>query len=146
MRISHVLFILGMAIPGCGSGMMSGSDDMRRAVGDAIDEGQTHGSAARAVATMQAMFDDVDRHTSRMDAIMDDMGNDMDSMQHCSGIQSMRNLRDRIRTGLDLHAATIHTLTNMDDARGEVEDHVGTMGTMLGDMRTMLDGTHCNGW
>ena len=145
MRIPNVLFILGMAIPGCGGGMMAGSGDMRGAVGDAIDEGQTHVTAARTVATMQAMFDDVDRHTSRMDAIMDDMGTDMESMRGCSGIESMRNLRDGMRTELDVHTVTIHTLANIDDARAEVEHHVGTMGTMLGDMGTMLDGTHCSG-
>lgn len=145
MRTPHLLLILAAALAGCG-GMMTGSDAMRGAVGDAVDEDQTHLSLARTILTMPAMFDEVDRHTSRMDAIMDDMRMNMGSMQHCSGIESMINLRDGMRAELDAHAGTMHAMVDMDAARAEVESHVGTMGTMLGEMGTMLDGTHCSGW
>jgi hypothetical protein len=143
MRISHVLFVLVAA--GCG-GMMSGPDAMRGAVGDAVEEDQLHLTTARTIGTMPAMLDEVDRHTSRSDAIMDDMRSHMSSMQHCSGIGTMMDLRDGMRAELDAHAATMHAMTDMERARAEVEHHVGTMGTMLDDMGTMLDDSHCSGW
>lgn len=143
MRIPHALLLLTLA--GCG-GMMTGPGAVRGAFEDAIEEDQTHLSAARTVTTMPAMFGEVDRHTSRMDAIMRDMRTHMASMRHCSGIDSMMELTDRMHVELDAHAATIHEMAHMDDARTEVEHHVGAMGTMLGDMGTMLDATHCSGW
>lgn len=145
MRMPHVLLILSVALAGCG-GMMIGTDAMRGAVSDAVDEDQTHLASAGAALTIPAMLTEVDRHTSRMDAIMDDMRSHMGSMQHCSGIGSMMDLRDGMRVEVDAHAVTMHTMVDIATARAEVEHHVGTMGTMLGDMGTMLDGMHCSGW
>lgn len=147
MHTSRVLFILGFGaiLAGCGD-MMTGHDAMRGAIDDAVDEDQLHRSAARAVTTIPAMDGEVDRHTSRMTAILDDMRGHMGSMQHCSGVGSMMELRDGMRVELDTHAATLRATVNLDDARVEVEHHVGTMDGMFGDMETMLDGTRCGGW
>ena len=144
MRMPHVVLVLSAALAGCG-GMRIGTDAMRGAVTDAVDENQTHLSSAGAVLTMPSMFDEVDRHTSRMDAIMDEMRSHMGSMQHCSGIGSMMDLRDGMRVEVDAHAVTMHAMVDIAAARAEVEHHVGTMGTMLDDMGTMLDGMHCGG-
>jgi hypothetical protein len=73
------------------------------------------------------------------------MRSHMMSMQHCSGIQSIMNLRDGMQGEVDDHAATMHAMTDVGDARTEVEQHVGSMATMLGDMDMMLGGAHCSG-
>ena len=146
MRIMNTSLLAGAILVGCGGGMMIGPDAMRGAVGDAVDEDQQHLTAGRTVASLPAMLDEVDRHTSRMAAIMDDMRTHMASMQHCSGIESMMDLRHGMRMELDAHVATMHAETDLAEAGAEVEDHVGTMGTMLGDMGAMIEGTHCSGW
>jgi len=145
MQLTHAILLVGAFLAGCG-GMMTGSDAMRGAVGDAVDEDQHHLTAARTVTSKPAMFDEVDRHTSRMTAITDDMRTHMASMQDCSNIESIMDLRDGMRAELEMHAATMHAATDLVDARAEVEHHVGTMGTMLGTMGSMLDRTHCSGW
>jgi hypothetical protein len=145
MRIMNTILLAGAILAGCGR-MMTGPDAMRGAVGDAVDEDQQHLTAGRTVASLPAMLDEVDRHTSRMTAIMDDMRMHMASMQHCSSIESMMDVRHGMRMELDAHVATMHAETDLVEASAEVEDHVGTMGRMLGDMGSILDGTHCSGW
>lgn len=146
MRISHLVLVLGAVLAGCGGTMMTGPDAMRGSLEDAADEDQMYLSVARAVTAMSAMLDEVDRHTSRMDAIMDDMRDRITSMQYCSNIRSMMNLRDGVLDELGAHGATMRAIANLDDARVEVEHHVGRMGTMLDDMDAMLAGMHCRGW
>ena len=58
----------------------------------------------------------------------------------------MMELRDGMQLELDTHAATMNAETDLTEARAEVAHHVGTMSTMLDDMGSMLDGTHCSRW
>ena len=143
MHAYPVLFALAFALPGCGLAMTS-SDAMRGSVMDATAEQQRHLSTSREASTFPVLFEEVDRHVTEMDAIMDDMGGNMASM-HCSGVQGMMTLRDGMRAELVVHGATIHAMTDLGDARSEIEHHTGTMGTMLGRMGSMLDGMRCGG-
>ena len=143
MRLVTLLFIVAATTGGC-STMMLGTDAMRGSVSDAVEEDQTHLAAARAAATMPEMFVEVDRHEARMNAIMGDMTDHMSSMHGCSGIDSMMGLRDDMKAEMAAHDAAMRGMTNVTNARGEVEHHVGTMTTMMDDMGSMLDGMHCN--
>lgn len=145
MRNIDGLFVVAALLAGCG-GMMMGTDGMRGAIGDAVDEDQQYLTRARAASSMPEMLGEADRHSSRMTLIMEDMGTHMASMRHCSDIESMMDLRDGMRIELDAHLATMHAETQISAARDEVEHHVGTMGSMLDDMGSMLDRTHCGGW
>ncbi len=144
MQSNHALLILDLLIAGCSGTMMT--DRMRDDVGDTLAEDQQHLAASRTISSLPVMVEEVDHHTSRTIAIMDDMSSEMASMRHCSAIESMMALRDRMRAEVDAHAATMHAEPGVVEARAEVEHHVGAMGTMLGDMGAMLDGAHCSGW
>lgn len=143
MRLVTLLFIVAATTGGC-STMMLGTDAMRGSVSDAVEEDQTHLTTARAAATMPDMLTEVDRHETRMTGIMGDMTEHMSSMHGCSGIDSMMGLRDDMKAEMAAHYATMRGMTNVVDARGEVEHHVGTMTTMMDNMDSMLDGMHCN--
>jgi len=145
VRFHHVLFVLGAALSGC-TGMMNGRDAMRGSVEDALAETQVHLSTGRELATMPAMLGEVDRHGWRMDAIMGDMRDHMGSMHGCVGLRAMSTLRDGMSEELTAHIASMHAMATVQDARAEVEHHAGTMTSMLGDMDSMLDGMHCDGW
>jgi hypothetical protein len=145
MRITNAVLALAALLVGCG-GMMTGSNGMRGAIGDAIDEDQQYLAGARAASSMPEMLGEADRHASRMTLIMEDMGDHMASMHHCSDIDSMMDLRDGLRIELDSHLATMHAETQMSSARAEVEHHVLAMGSMLDHMGSMLDRMHCGGW
>lgn len=140
----QLLLILTAALAACG-GTMPGSEAMRSAISDAIAEDQIHLSNADVITMMPTMFDEVDRHTSRMNAIMASMGDHMMSMQHCSGIQPMMNLRESMRAEVSDHAASMHMMTDIGTARTDVEHHVSTMQAMLDDMGMMLDVMQCGG-
>lgn len=143
MRLTSLMFVLAATTGGC-STMMLGTDAMRGSVSDAVEEDQTHLAGARAAATMPDMLVEVDRHETRMNGIMGDMADHMSSMHGCSGIGSMMGLRDDMKTEMATHDAAMRGMTNITDARGEVEHHVGTMTTMMDTMGSMLDGMHCN--
>lgn len=143
MRLTGLMLIVAAATGACG-GMMLGTDAMRGSVSDAIEEDQTHLATARAAATLPDLLVEVDRHAARMDGIMVDMQSHMDGMHGCSGIQSMMGLRNNMQAEMSSHVTTMHAMTTLVDARGEVEHHAGTMQTMMDDMGSMLDGMHCN--
>lgn len=83
MYISHALFAVAATLAGCG---ITGTDAMRGAVADAIDEDQQHLSGAHVASSLPAMFDEVDRHASRTVTIIGSMGSHLGAMRHCSGI------------------------------------------------------------
>ena len=143
MRFMTLTLVLAATLGGCGT-MMLGTDAMRGSVSDAVEEDQTHLTAARAAATMPDMLVEVDRHEGRMNMIMGDMTDHMSSMHGCSGLQSMMGLRNDMAVEMQAHDATMRGMSNVVDARTEVEHHVGTMHTMMDDMSNMLDGMHCN--
>ena len=145
MRITNTVLAVAALLVGCG-GMMTGTNGMRGAIGDAIDEDQQYLTGTRAASSMPEMLGEADRHASRMTLIMEDMGDHMVSMHHCSDIDSMMDLRDGMRIELDSHLATMHAETLMSSARAEVEHHVLAMGSMLDHMDSMLDRMHCGGW
>ena len=124
--------------------MMTGSGELRSSIRDAIDEDRTYQTDVHAATTLPEMMIDVDRHRTRIDAILGDMGMHMSSMMHCTGIGGMMYLRDGMASELDTHAATMHDELAVDPARTEADRHVGAMGTMLDDMGMMMDASHCS--
>ena len=123
--------------------MMGDSTALRASIHDAIEEDQTYQTNVHAAATLPAMMIEVDGHRSRMDVILGDMGMHMSAMMHCSGIGGMMSLRDGMDSELATHVATMHDETAMDPARSEADRHVGAMGSMLDDMGSMMDASHC---
>lgn len=123
--------------------MMSDSSALRSSIRDAIDEDQIYQTNVHAVVTLPAMMIEVDGHRSRMDGILGGMGAHMSTMMHCSGVGGMMNIRDDMSSELATHVATMHDESAMDPARGEADRHVGAMGSMLDDMGSMMDASHC---
>lgn len=144
MRFPGLAFAFVVMLAGCGE--MAGTGEMRAALGRGMAEDQNHLSLSSGLTTMPAMVAEMDRHTSRMASIIDDMSTDMMSMPRCLGTQSMMDLRDEMRGELDGHTAAMQAITSVDDARDEVGHHVRVMDAMLHDMDTMLCGMHCGGW
>lgn len=146
MKASTIGFLLVASLAGCTGSMMTGSDAMHSSIRDAVEEDQTYQTAAHEATTMPAMLGEVDRHDSRLTVILGDMTTHMSSMTHCAAVPGMMNIRDDMRSELDAHIATMRGETVLGDALSEVDRHVGTMGSMLDDMGTMLDSSHCGGW
>lgn len=141
MRLATLLFVLA----GC-SGMMIGPDAMRGSVADSVAEDNTHLAASRASTSLPSLLAEVDRHTARSKALMQDMRSHMASMQDCSQIDAMSDVRDGMLAEIDAHAQAMHADADLDTAKADIEAHVGTMTTMLDNMGMMLDSTHCGSW
>lgn len=119
---------------------------MRGSLADAVAENETHLSASRVATSLPSLLVEVDRHVARSKAIMQDMRSHMASMQDCSQIDAMSDLRDGMLAEIDAHASAMHAETDIDPAKADIAAHVETMTTMLDNMGTMLDATHCGGW
>lgn len=139
MRMILMLAVLG----GC---MMSSSpDDMRDAVRDARNEELAHVAKSRGATDLPSLISEVDRHSSHMTVIVDDMRDHMSSMQHCSGTSTMMTVRDGMQIEIDDHRTTMHALHDLAVARSEDDHHMTVMSGMLDDMDMQLDGMHCGG-
>lgn len=144
VKASIATWMLGAVLAGCAP--MFGPDAMLGVVGEVIAEDGRHLTAARSANSLASLVDDVDRHVARVHATMDDMRSNMNALQQCTEIEALRTLRDEMDSEADAHAEAMHAETDLAEAQAEVEAHVGTMGEMLGDMGTLLDGTRCRGW
>lgn len=139
MRILLTLALLG----GCMLG--SSSDGMRNDFNEARDEAQVHATESRVAADLPSLISEVDRHSAHMTVILDDMRSHMSSMQDCSGMGTMMNMRDGMQIEVSDHQTTMHAMHDLVTARAESEHHMTVMSGMIGDMDMQLGTMNCGG-
>lgn len=139
MRLILALAVLGGCL------MSSSSEGLRDALRDAQNEEQVHVTESRAAANLPSLVSEVDRHSAHMTVILDDMRGHMSSMQDCSGVRTMMDMRDGMQIEINDHQTTMHAMHDLATARAEDENHMTVMSGMIDDMDMELDGMRCGG-
>jgi hypothetical protein len=138
MRIHGALATtLLFGLSACAATMMEDRDRMRSLLDDARAEGSLHLSVTQTTTTMPAMRSEMDRHTSVMSGMMEDIDATMTSMEarcHGNGLSDMRMMDEALGGEMAQHSSTMPSILDLAAARAEVERHVQAMASMMNGM------------
>ncbi len=143
--LSMLLLVLLPLALACGSSMMSGQETMRGEVANARLENQRHLDAVLSADSLPAVTSEMGRHDAAMTAMMSNMDDAMDDMQHCTGpgMQHVMDMRGEMTGEMGAHDAAMRGSTSLGDARTEAQRHASAMGDMMDGMDGGLGDMDC---
>jgi hypothetical protein len=146
MRIHCVLAATLFGFSACEATMMEDGDRMRSLLDDARAEDSVHLSVTQTTTTMPAMHSEMDRHTSVMSGMMEDIDATMTSMEaHCggSGLNDVRTMDGALAGEMAQHSSTMQSILDLAAARAEIDRHVHAMASMMDDMDGAMGRMSC---